>query len=64
LPPDEIQKRTGCPKASVQRYLAEVEAGKQQRDFTPYFGKDLAPKDLCRLYGTWLANFETPAVPA
>src|SRR5262249_4666053 len=56
---DEIQQTTGCPRPAMGRYIADFEAGRQNKDLTPYFGKDLTPKDLCRLYGTWVANFGT-----
>jgi hypothetical protein len=48
-----IQQRTGCPAKTVQRYLADFEAGRREKDFTPYFKIDLSPADLCRLHGTW-----------
>jgi hypothetical protein len=51
--PDEIHERTGCPRASVKRYVEDFEAGRQQADFEEYFGADLTPRDLCRLHGTW-----------
>jgi hypothetical protein len=60
VPPDKIHKQTGCPKAAVGRYIADFEAGRQQPDFGPYYGKDLSPKDLCQLHGTWYANFGAP----
>jgi hypothetical protein len=63
VPPEEIQKQTGCPRAAVGRYLADFEAGRQQPDFGPYYGKDLSPKELCRLHGTWYANFGAPQTP-
>ena len=27
-----------------------------ESDFASYIGKDLTPKDLCRLHGTWIAH--------
>jgi hypothetical protein len=46
-----IARLTGCPKGSVARYVEDFEVGRQEADPTPYYGKDLAPRDLCRLYG-------------
>jgi hypothetical protein len=57
---EAIRELTGCPRAAVQRYVADFEAGKQTTDFGPYFGKDLTPKDLCRLHGTWWAVYGNP----
>jgi 3-methyladenine DNA glycosylase Mpg len=53
---EEIYKLTGCPRASIQRYVNDCEAGKQLEDITPYFGKDLKPADLSKLYGWSLAK--------
>lgn len=49
---EDIHERTGCPRTTVQRYIADYEAGKRE-DFDLYFGKDLTPGLLCRLHGTW-----------
>jgi hypothetical protein len=51
--PDDLPRLTGCPAKSVQRYIADFEVGRQEADFTPFFGTDLGPRDLCRLHGTW-----------
>ncbi len=53
--PETIAQRCGAPRAAIQRYVEDFEAGKQEADFSPYVGKDLSPKDLCRLHGTWAA---------
>jgi hypothetical protein len=47
----EIRELTGCNKGAIERYIADREAGTKESDFTPYFGKDLGPKELCRLHG-------------
>jgi hypothetical protein len=52
---EEIRRLTGCPPASICRYVADFEAGRAQTSFEPYRGRDLTPADLCRLHGTWLA---------
>jgi hypothetical protein len=54
--PEAIQQLTGCPLKTVQRYIADFEAGRQQADFGPYYGIDLGPKELARLHGTWHAQ--------
>ena len=51
--PDDIPGLTGCPAKSVERYIEDFEAVRQEPDFGAYFGKELGPKDLCRLHGTW-----------
>ncbi len=53
--PEEIRRVTGCPAASIRRYIADFEKGRGQTSFEPYRGKDLGPADLCRLHGTWHA---------
>jgi hypothetical protein len=51
--PDDIPGLTGCPVKSVQRYIEDFEAGRQEPDFGAYFGQELGPRELCRLHGTW-----------
>jgi hypothetical protein len=51
--PDDIPGLTGCPAKAVKRYIEDFEAGRQEPDFGAYFGKELGPKELCRLHGTW-----------
>jgi hypothetical protein len=55
--PEEIAQSTGGTKSGIQRYISDYEEGKQEADFSSYIGKDLSPKDLCRLHGTWAAVF-------
>ncbi len=50
---EQIQQETNCPRPTVQRYVADFEAGKQEPDLSAYYGKELGPKELCRLHGTW-----------
>jgi hypothetical protein len=47
----EIRELTGCNKGAIERYIADREAGTKESDFTPFFGIDLGPKELCRLHG-------------
>ena len=49
--PDEIRRATRCPARSIDTYIAEYEAGLRAGRFEDYFGKELGPKDLCRLHG-------------
>ena len=48
-----IHRLTGSPRASIQRYISEFEAGRQESDCTPYFGSAVRAKEWCRLYGIW-----------
>ncbi len=57
IAPEEIHKLTACPKNTVARYVADFEAGCGEGDLTPFYGKDLGPKDLCRRYGAWYAEY-------
>jgi len=52
---DDIRELTGCPRLTVRRYIADFEEGRREADFTPYFGAELKPRDLCKMYGTWHA---------
>jgi 3-methyladenine DNA glycosylase Mpg len=54
---EDIQRLTGCPKRTVERYAADFETGRKEADFMPYFGIDLGPAELCKLYGVWFANW-------
>jgi hypothetical protein len=47
-----IVEITGSPRPSVQRYIADFEAGRQEVDFTRYFGAELSPTELAALHGT------------
>jgi len=49
--PDEIRRITGCPTRTIRAYIAEYETGLVAGQFEDYFGKELVPKDLCRLHG-------------
>jgi hypothetical protein len=52
---EEIRQLTGCTRQAVERYLADFEAGRKEASLDPFFGKELGPKELCRLYGAWSA---------
>ena len=56
---DDIRRLTNCPRHTIERYVADFEAGRKEADFTPYFGIDLGPRQLCRLYGVWWAHFHS-----
>jgi hypothetical protein len=56
---DDIRRLTNCPRHTIERYVADFEAGRKEADFTPYFGLDLGPRQLCRLYGVWWAHFHS-----
>jgi hypothetical protein len=58
-PAEQITKVTGCPRATVQRYVADFEEGRAKGDLSPFWGIDLGPRDLCQLYGAWWAQFGT-----
>lgn len=54
---DDIHRLTNSPRRAVERYIADFEAGRKEADFTPFFGKNLGPVELCKLYGVWCAHF-------
>lgn len=53
----EIQRLTNSPRRSVERYITDFERGRKEADFAPYFGIDLGPAELCKLYGVWFAHW-------
>lgn len=53
----EIQAITGCPRLTVERYVAACERGRRESTFAPYLGTDLKPDALARLHGLWQARF-------
>ncbi len=53
----DIQRLTNCPLWAVERYIAEFERGRKEADFTPYYGIDLGPAELSKLYGVWFAHW-------
>jgi len=55
--PEAIHQLTGCPKASIVRYIADYESGRVAADFTPYHGGELNTGSLCKLHGTWQAVY-------
>ena len=54
---ETIQGLTGCPRKTVERYVADFAAGKGAAGFDGYLGKELSTGDLCRLLGTWAAVY-------
>jgi hypothetical protein len=54
---EDIQRLTNCPRRTVERYIADFDTGRKEADFAPYFGIDLGPTELCKLYGVWFAHW-------
>jgi hypothetical protein len=50
---ETIRRVTGCPAASIRRYVEEFEAGRRETDFGPYLGVEAGPREWCRMYGLW-----------
>ena len=48
---DDIRRVTGCTGKMIAACIAEYNIGLVQGTFEEYFGKDLTPKDICRLHG-------------
>jgi hypothetical protein len=48
---EEIVKATGCPRKSVERYIADFKQGQEDASFDPFVGADLGPAELCKLHG-------------
>jgi hypothetical protein len=49
--PEAIRDRVGTPLRTIQVYVSEYEAGRRGGSFEEFFGKEIGPKDLCRLHG-------------
>jgi len=60
LPAAEIQRLTGCPRPSLERYRADFDAGRLEKDFHAYLGREWNARDLGRLHGTWHAKWGRP----
>jgi hypothetical protein len=55
--PAEIREKTGCTKGALERYIADFEEGKKETSFDPFFGIELGPRELARLYGLWQLKY-------
>ncbi len=53
LRPEEIKVLTGCPLRSLHQYQANIETGKGRREPMRFLGRELNPREICELYGTW-----------
>lgn len=56
LSTQEIHDICGAPKRTIEKYVKDFEAGKQEAGFAGYVGKDLSTAELCKLIGTWAAH--------
>src|SRR5947209_18806215 len=48
---DEIRDLTRAPARSITTYVVEYETGRHGGRFEDYFGKEIGPRELCRLHG-------------
>jgi hypothetical protein len=55
--PEAIAELTGTPRKTVDRYVADFEAGRKVANFDAYIGKELSTSELCRMLGTWAAKY-------
>jgi hypothetical protein len=60
----EIRETTGVPAKSIGTYIVEYEAGVAGGRFEDYFGKEIGPKDVCRLHGIADRVFGAPRAAA
>ena len=49
--PEEIREVTKSPARSIATYVSEYVNGLRAGRFEDYFGKEIGPRDLCRLHG-------------
>jgi len=54
--PVRIRQITGCPRKNIERYIEDFKVGWSEAEFTPFFGIELGPRELCRLHGAWYAT--------
>ena len=59
--PEEIRDVIDMPLKTINRYIADFDAGKAVESFDGYIGKDLGTADLCKMLGTWHAKYGTAA---
>jgi len=62
--PEEIRRVTNTPARSIATYVAEYETGLRSGRFEDYFGREIGPRDLCRLHGIADRVFPTNRHPA
>jgi hypothetical protein len=55
--PDAIRALTGVARKTIDRYIADHDAGTRADTFDAYIGKDLSTPELCRMLGTWTARY-------
>lgn len=48
---EEIVALSGCPRKTVERYVADFRQGEKDASFDPFIGAELGPADLCKLHG-------------
>lgn len=48
---------TGVARKTIERYIADFDAGKAVENFDGYIGKDLSTSDLCKMLGTWHTKY-------
>jgi hypothetical protein len=54
---EAIHRVTGCPKKTIERYIADYTSGKAVTEFEMYIGIDLSTAGLCQLLGTWVGKY-------
>jgi hypothetical protein len=54
---NSIFAATGVARKTIERYIADFDAGKVVENFDGYIGKDLSTADLCKMLGTWHARY-------
>jgi hypothetical protein len=59
--PESIRDVIDMPLKTINRYIADFDAGKQVESFDGYIGKDLGTADLCKMLGTWHAKYGSAA---
>jgi hypothetical protein len=58
----EIRQRSGATLRRIRSAIQEFEQGKEETDFSPWFGRALSAADYARVLGLWWRRFgtETP----
>lgn len=58
IKPEEIHQITGSSKRSIEKYIADFEAGRKEDDFSQYIGINLNTVKLSQLHGTWYEKID------
>ena len=51
MSPELIHQFTGCSPRTIERYILDLETGRQENNLASFFSRDLKSRELCLLHG-------------